>query len=233
VEDATTNAGKGVEGTTKDVGEEVNATLNDVNTSVNNVKDAVDGVTSAVGAAAETISAAVGGLADRVTTLEGNVDKLQVKMVTFEGDLSALAAKVDNHSHSTSGTGGGGGGTGGQFAATQMQFASGGYTGDWGPEGKLAVLHEKEIVLNASDTENILSAVGMIRDISNIIDFNAGVAALTSLNAIYGTTVGGGSMEQTVTIHAEFPNATNHNEIEEAFNTLINRASQFANRKNL
>ena len=27
-------------------------------------------------------------------------------------------------------------------------YATGGYTGDWGPEGKLAVLHEKELVLN-------------------------------------------------------------------------------------
>jgi hypothetical protein len=28
-------------------------------------------------------------------------------------------------------------------------MATGGYTGEWGPEGKLAILHEKEIVLNA------------------------------------------------------------------------------------
>lgn len=38
------------------------------------------------------------------------------------------------------------------------------------------------------------------------------------------------NLQQEVTIHAEFPNATNHNEIEEAFNTLINRASQYVNR---
>ena len=39
------------------------------------------------------------------------------------------------------------------------------------------------------------------------------------------------TLEQTVTIHAEFPNATNHSEIEEAFNNLVNKASQYANRK--
>jgi len=39
------------------------------------------------------------------------------------------------------------------------------------------------------------------------------------------------SLQQEVTIHAEFPNATNRGEIEAAFDTLINRASQFANRK--
>jgi hypothetical protein len=34
-------------------------------------------------------------------------------------------------------------------------------------------------------------------------------------------------------ITAEFPNATNHDEIEEAFSNLINTASQYANRYNL
>ena len=38
------------------------------------------------------------------------------------------------------------------------------------------------------------------------------------------------TLQQEVTIHAEFPNATDHNEIEEAFNNLVNRASQYANR---
>ena len=38
-------------------------------------------------------------------------------------------------------------------------FDTGGYTGSWGPEGRLAMLHQKEIVLNAQDTENLLSAV--------------------------------------------------------------------------
>jgi len=38
------------------------------------------------------------------------------------------------------------------------------------------------------------------------------------------------ALEQTVTITAEFPNVSNHLEIEEAFNNLVNRASQYANR---
>jgi hypothetical protein len=38
-------------------------------------------------------------------------------------------------------------------------YDTGGYTGEWGPDGKLAFLHQKEIVLNASDTENLLTAV--------------------------------------------------------------------------
>ena len=42
-----------------------------------------------------------------------------------------------------------------------------------------------------------------------------------------------GSLEQSVHIEANFPNATDRNEIEEAFNNLINTASQYANRKNI
>lgn len=48
-------------------------------------------------------------------------------------------------------------------------FDTGGYTGDWeGNEGRLAVLHSKEIVLNKQDTANILEAVSAVRDLSSI-----------------------------------------------------------------
>jgi hypothetical protein len=40
-----------------------------------------------------------------------------------------------------------------------------------------------------------------------------------------------GTLEQNVKIEASFPNVQDHNEIEEAFNNLINKASQYANRK--
>ena len=110
-------------------------------------------------------------------------------------------------------------------------YATGGYTGNWGPEGKLAVLHEKELVLNADDTNNLLKTVGFIREIISMIDSQASMSSLFSMSATSGITTGNETLEQTVTIHAEFPNATDHNEIEEAFNNLINTASQYANRK--
>ena len=50
-----------------------------------------------------------------------------------------------------------------------------------------------------------------------------------SLNAV-GVNENKNILEQQVEIHAEFPNATDRHEIEEAFSTLINRASQYANR---
>ena len=40
-----------------------------------------------------------------------------------------------------------------------------------------------------------------------------------------------GGFQQQVEIHAEFPNATDHYEIEEAFNNLVNKATQYANTK--
>jgi len=38
-------------------------------------------------------------------------------------------------------------------------------------------------------------------------------------------------LEQNVHIEASFPNVTEHNEIERAFDNLINRAAQYVNRK--
>jgi len=110
-------------------------------------------------------------------------------------------------------------------------FSSGGYTGDWGPEGKLAILHEKELVLNAGDTANLLSTISFIRDLVSLIDSQATSASLYNLMSTPGVTTSQEVLEQKVEIYAEFPNATDHNEIEEAFNNLVNRASQYANRK--
>lgn len=51
-------------------------------------------------------------------------------------------------------------------------FDSGGYTGDFSG-GRLAVLHEKELVLNKFDTSNILKAVDITRDfITNMKNFD-------------------------------------------------------------
>ena len=110
---------------------------------------------------------------------------------------------------------------------------TGGYTGAWGPEGRLALLHQKEIVLNAHDTENFLTAIGIVRDISDQIEKNAIVMQYQNQLANYRASIdnSGETLQQEVHITAEFPNATDHNEIEEAFKNLTNLASQYANRK--
>ena len=112
-------------------------------------------------------------------------------------------------------------------------FDTGGYTGSWDSSGRLAMLHQKEIVLNARDTENFLAAVDIVRDIASMIDLQA-AAQRSTLSMISSTSVvpATQTLQQEVTIHAEFPNATQRTEIEAAFDTLLNRASQFANRKN-
>lgn len=111
-----------------------------------------------------------------------------------------------------------------------LGYDTGGYTGDWGASGKLAILHEKEIVLNKSDTENLFKTVDVVRNISSQIN-NARAADFSYMRYGFGTNFGNSTVEQKVEIKAEFPNATNHSEIEEAFDNLINRAAQYANRK--
>lgn len=113
------------------------------------------------------------------------------------------------------------------------KFDTGGYTGEWGSsDGKFAMLHQKELVLNETDTENMLSMIGMVRDISKMIDVNA-ISSLLSVGISAGHIKGvdNGTLEQNVTIKAEFPNATDKHEILEAFDNVINLASQYANRK--
>lgn len=48
-------------------------------------------------------------------------------------------------------------------------YDTGGYTGDWSSnKGKLAILHEKELVLNKKDTENMLAMISMVREIMGL-----------------------------------------------------------------
>jgi hypothetical protein len=115
----------------------------------------------------------------------------------------------------------------------EVSFDTGGYTGSWDSSGRLAILHQKELVLNAADTENFLTAVEIVRELSNAIDLRtlayqsmfSQAASAASINEINR------ALQQEVTIKAEFPNARDRNEIEEAFKSLVNHASQFANRE--
>lgn len=110
-------------------------------------------------------------------------------------------------------------------------YDTGGYTGSWNNNnGRLAMLHQKELVLNANDTSNMLNAITILRDITT----NLGATLLNkmaSISAGGASSIGQGlaaaGMEQNVVINAEFPNATNSREIEDALNNLVNRASQY------
>lgn len=108
---------------------------------------------------------------------------------------------------------------------------TGGYTGSWGSYGKLAFLHEKELILNKEDTANLLSSMELLNNIIQAIDLRAANSQIGGmLNSPALGNVGADVLEQMVTIEANFPNVSSRVEIEEAFSTLVNRASQYANR---
>ena len=121
-------------------------------------------------------------------------------------------------------------------SGTQMYYLesldTGGYTGSWGPDGRWALLHQKEIVLNAHDTENFLAGINVLRDITKAIDLQAmSYNGLINNYLPYLQNTNTNTLQQDVTIHAEFPNATDHNEIQLAIEGLVNSAAQRANRK--
>ena len=105
---------------------------------------------------------------------------------------------------------------------------TGGYTGEWGAEGRMAMLHEKEIVLNKQDTANILNAVSIVRGIGDLINnLSANLLGNLSQRAI-DSTLGMRDFEQNVHITAEFPNVSSSSEIEDALRNLTNVAAQRA-----
>lgn len=127
-------------------------------------------------------------------------------------------------------------------------FDTGGYTGKWNSkQGKLAVLHEKELVLNKDDTENMLKMLEFSRTMSELVQNNV-LATLNSqkqyLNSIQqrmsNTTktyqqkilekqkMATQALEQQVKIEANFPSVTSYKEIEQAFSNLVNLATQKA-----
>ena len=116
----------------------------------------------------------------------------------------------------------------------QLQgFKSGGYTGKWNDdmEGKLALLHQKELVLNQEDTKNLLNTVTILRTITSSL----GGVAFSRLNNIKSNFINDlinkNNLQQDIHIEANFPNVNSKREIEEAFDNLINEAAQRSNNR--
>lgn len=122
-------------------------------------------------------------------------------------------------------------------------YKTGGYTGDWGTEnGRPAILHQKELVLNKQDTVNFLQGISLLRDmtalngsISGAIS-NAVMGMAMSLGTVTPSGYSGSSSTETnnggdtFNITAEFPNANDVNEIREAILSLPRLASQYIGR---
>lgn len=123
-------------------------------------------------------------------------------------------------------------------------FATGGYTGEWDngdTEGRVAMLHQKELVLNKTDTENMLAAVQAIRDFSPelIASIRSKLSAASfASKSLMGSRLVGNSPDfnkeptelvQSVNINADFPGVQDAIEIKEALESLVQTASQRAN----
>jgi hypothetical protein len=106
-----------------------------------------------------------------------------------------------NYSGWSDGAGGWGGGA--------KRFASGGYTGEWGSEGKLAILDQKELVLNQMDTSNILKAVNLVRNFASNIKLPNFASVFESITPKSPTTV-----DQSKTIHINNPTIKADNPME-------------------
>ena len=132
--------------------------------------------------------------------------------------------------------------------ATFKSFGTGGYTGAWfngSKEGRLAMLHQKELILNETDTPKILDAVKLVREISagsiianyqeqmrNTLSSleNQLIGTYTSIEGMAAATKQSTDqmLEQAVHIDASFPGVRDSREIEEALKNLVNVASQYA-----
>ena len=93
------------------------------------------------------------------------------------------------------------------------------------------MLHEKELVLNKTDTTNILNTVEAVRDIASQLSANASISAAGLGELASAGIKAGTQFEQIVNITAEFPDAVYHDEIEQAFDNLLGRTAQFLLRK--
>lgn len=122
-----------------------------------------------------------------------------------------------------------------------MKYASGGYTGDWGSDGRLAVLHQKELVLNQEDTKNMLAAVQSIRELapSMIAEMRARISGTAAASqSLFGSRYSGmrsafdrkaTELAQSVQINADFPGVRDAIEIKEALESLVQTSAQRIN----
>lgn len=109
------------------------------------------------------------------------------------------------------------------------KFDTGGYTGEWtnsgnNKEGRMAMLHEKELVLNAEDTQNILKTVSLQREMAQFTRMSTPQTPINNQPTQ--------QIEQKVEINADFPNANNREEIVEAFNGMKARAISYISNPN-
>jgi hypothetical protein len=59
------------------------------------------------------------------------------------------------------------------FPSNTSSSADGGYTGSWGPEGKIGILHEEEMILTKDETAKFFAHLGIMESILSTLDLYA------------------------------------------------------------
>jgi hypothetical protein len=123
-----------------------------------------------------------GGVIDALEKQYNAVSKITGAYAQYRDVIADLIAQYDGFMGRINTTVNTAAGTGNSSPTTGPEgFASGGYTGEWGPGGKLAMLHQKELILKEGDTENFLASLEVLRDIVKVIDLHAMNAQLGGL----------------------------------------------------
>lgn len=212
--------------------EEINALLESLDTNGEALnaylKDlGIEDASNILWTAADDMYGELNKAAGEAATLSDNTSDAYENAKKAAGAYRALAESAAMAAHIDSQT------TPGQIVesvrATYASMDTGGYTGDWGTSaGKLAILHEKEIVLNKEDTANILRAVDLVRALNTSMFSQIATLSNSSGAVTTNWNTNSNTVAQTVEIKAEFPNVTDRGEIEEAFDNLVNLAAQHA-----
>ena len=114
------------------------------------------------------------------------------------------------------------------------KMAKGGYTGDWAnTNGKLGILHEKELILNANRTQNLFKAFDSLTNPTKVVqNLMSGLEIMlrkqqfSFLDNKLRQAEDNGAIERNTIINANFPGVHAAVEIEKALNDLINLSTQ-------
>lgn len=177
----------------------------------------------------DTISSKTNNIGEKFTKMGANADTARNKTINLIDTLNKIPGFENIKTPSVNGSGGG--------SRNVQSFDTGGYTGTWSnstnnAEGRLAMLHEKELVLDKNDTKNILEAVGLQKTLASMFS-NARVASKQVVSNMSETITNNNSnmkstnIKQPVTINATFPDVTDRREIQAAFSGLQSKAATF------
>ncbi|MCD3245333.1 hypothetical protein G8S21_05130 [Clostridium botulinum C] len=109
-------------------------------------------------------------------------------------------------------------------------FDTGGYTGDWGDNGKLAILHEKELILNKSQTEDILNTVRLLQQYNPLNNIKSqGINLLPSTSELKVHDKQPQIIKNEYRFEkAEFPNVTNDSGVQNLLDNLNRLSKQYS-----